>query len=196
MSGKSQKNRQETPGEVPVGHPVPVHTLSRAKQTKYDLRPDPEEMTRIAGFLKVLDVRDLRFKGILEGEGDEGWRASGRLTGDIDQACVVTLAPVLQRIDEEVSRLYLPNELLDSSEEIDLDPETDDEPDGFDETIDIGHLMVESVALALEPYPRADGAELDTHQFAAPGTEPLTDDDVKPFAKLAALREKMGKSDP
>jgi uncharacterized metal-binding protein YceD (DUF177 family) len=195
MSDKTKKNRQNPPAMVPFKHSFAVHALNRARQKKFDLRPDPTELSAIADFLKVLNVRDLRFKGFIEMEGDEGWRASGRLTGKVDQACVVTLTPVPQEIDEEVTRLYLPNELLESSDEIELDPEEDDETDGFDETIDVGELMLEALALALDPYPRAEGAEMDTSAFAPPGTKPLSDEDVKPFAKLAALREKMGNSD-
>ena len=50
------------------------------------------------------------------------------------------------------------------------------------------------LALAVPLYPRADGAALETADFAAPGTEPLTDETAKPFAALSALRERMKKN--
>ena len=38
------------------------------------------------------------------------------------------------------------------------------------------------------------GATLETHAFTEPGKTPMSDDDVKPFAALKALRD--GQSDP
>jgi len=53
--------------------------------------------------------------------------------------------------------------------------------------------MAEALALALPDYPRAEGAALDKSTFAAPGTAPLQDADLKPFAGLAALKSKLEK---
>ena len=47
--------------------------------------------------------------------------------------------------------------------------------------------MLESVALNLPQYPRKDGAELGQHVHAEPGTQPMTDEDTRPFAGLADL---------
>jgi hypothetical protein len=51
--------------------------------------------------------------------------------------------------------------------------------------------MAEALALALPDYPRAPDAEMETGQFAAPGVDPMTDEDAKPLAGLAALRARM-----
>ncbi len=62
-------------------------------------------------------------------------------------------------------------------------------------TIDLGALMVESLALALPLYPRAEGAHLRQAIFTEPGAAPLTDDDARPFAGLKSLRDKLGKGE-
>ena len=59
------------------------------------------------------------------------------------------------------------------------------------EEIDLGAVMVESLELALPLYPRAPGAELGEAVFAAPGAEPLKDVDLRPFAGLSALRDRL-----
>jgi hypothetical protein len=61
--------------------------------------------------------------------------------------------------------------------------------------IDPGLLAVESLALALDPYPRASGVPRAEYQAAPPGVAPLADDDLKPFAKLAVLKEKLGEAE-
>jgi hypothetical protein len=54
--------------------------------------------------------------------------------------------------------------------------------------------MAEALALALPDYPRAPDAELEAGQFAAPGVAPMTDDEAKPLAGLAALRDRLRRS--
>ena len=127
--------------------------------------------------------------------GQQDWRAEGRLTAVVQQSCVVTLTPVAQQIDDQIARLYVPVEDLESATEVDLSADESDEPDGYEDRIDIGHLCVECLALTLEHYPRADGAELAQSLFAPPGAEPLDDEAIKPFAKLAELRQKLGQSE-
>ena len=48
-----------------------------------------------------------------------------------------------------------------------------------------------ALALALPLYPRAPGAELGQAVFAEPGTAPLKDEDLRPFAGLAGLKAKL-----
>ena len=57
--------------------------------------------------------------------------------------------------------------------------------------IDFGSILVEALALALPDYPRKDEAELENATFAAPGITALKDEDLKPFAGLAGLRDKL-----
>ena len=52
-------------------------------------------------------------------------------------------------------------------------------------------MALEALALALDPYPRAEGAALGDARFAPPGTQPLDEEALKPFAGLAELREKL-----
>ena len=186
---KERSERQEAP-KAPFSHPLMVQTLSRGRKTTFDLTPAASETADICRFLGLQSLSALRLKGALHPVGETDWRAEGRLTAEAVQSCVVTLAPVHQKIDETVTRHYVPAEDLTELEEISLDTE-EDEPDGFEDIIDIGHLLTESLALALEPYPRADDAELPVNRFAPPGVEPLSDEDLKPFAGLAALKNKL-----
>lgn len=195
MSGNRRKTETAPVAAPPYSHALQVQTLSRGRATRFDLRPSEPERAAIATFLGLHSLEALRLKGDLMPRGAEGWRAKGRLTANLAQSCVITLAPVPQKVDERVVRDYLPEAELEVGDDVTLDIEGDDDPDGFTDQIDLGHLLIEALALALEPYPRAPDAELPDQQFAPPGVEPLTDDVLKPFAKLASLREKLAGDD-
>jgi uncharacterized metal-binding protein YceD (DUF177 family) len=99
----------------------------------------------------------------------------------------VTLAPVVTRIDEPVTRRFL----ADWSEPepgSDSEMPEDDTVGPLGDRIDPSEVMAEALALAIPDYPRAEGAELGTAVFTPPGAEPLTEDRIKPFAALARLR--------
>ena len=178
--------------EPPLRRPIPVGALSRKKPHPFDLSPEGNEAAAIARFLGLEALRSLRFHGELAPSGLEGWRIEGRLRADVVQSCVVTLEPVAQRIEETVTRDYVPEADYRPAPEVDLDPEAEDDPDPFGTAIDPGRLALESLALVLDPYPRAPGVPPAEYRAAPPGVSPLTDADLKPFAKLAALREKLG----
>jgi uncharacterized metal-binding protein YceD (DUF177 family) len=105
------------------------------------------------------------------------------------QPCVATLAPVTTRIDTDVTRLYLADWQEPEGEEAEM-PE-DDTTEALPDRVDLAAVMAEALALALPDYPRASDAEIGTTQFAAPGVTPMTDEDAKPLAGLAALRDRM-----
>jgi hypothetical protein len=180
------------PAEPPFRRPIAVATLSRKQPLAFDISPEPGELEAIARFLGLAALERLRLRGELMPAGADGWRIEGRLTADLVQACVVTLEPVAQRIDQAVARDYVPEAAYRPPAEIDLDPDAEDDPDPFDRVIDPGLLAIESLALALDPYPRVADVPPAEYQAAPPGAAPLADGDLKPFAKLAVLKEKLG----
>lgn len=178
--------------EAPLRHALDVATLSRALETKFDLQPDKAKLARIAAFLQIEQLKAFRFRGELLPRRKDDWLLKARLTADLQQACVVTLAPVDEWIDEDVLLELLPLTKSTDKDTLDVLPDADDGPDYFQDQIDLGAIALERVALALEPYPRAADADFESDQFAAPGVQPLRDEDLKPFASLAALKENLG----
>jgi uncharacterized metal-binding protein YceD (DUF177 family) len=67
----------------------------------------------------------------------------------------------------------------------------DDTVEPLEHDIDLNRVLIEALSLALPPWPRRDDAEMGQTTAAAEGTEPLTDEDTKPFAGLAGLRDKL-----
>ncbi|MET0435957.1 MAG: DUF177 domain-containing protein [Devosia sp.] len=118
-----------------------------------------------------------------------GLRAQGRLKARIVQASVVSFEPVSQNIDEAVDRVFLPvgqtAHAPAPGTEIFIDLEDDDFPDHIDgPEVDLSALLIETLALAIDPYPRREGEDLSTLGIDA------TEDDSGPFAALRQLKDK------
>ncbi len=169
-----------------------VAGLSSRAPTRFSLRPDDAGRAQIARELDITGIRKLSFEGQIAPLGKRGWRLSATLGATVVQACVVTLAPVVTRIDEEVTRTYVPPEQIRLPEEgSEVEMPEDDTTEPLGDVISARAAMVEALTLALPLYPRAEGAELGEAVFTEGGAAPLRDDDLKPFAGLAGLRDKL-----
>ncbi len=170
-----------------------VADLPQHRPTAFHLRPGAAERARIAADLGILGVRKLDFKGQVETRGRTDWQLTAQLGATVEQSCVVTLEPVTTRIEQKLSRLFVRDLQEDLAEEIEM-PE-DDNRESLGAEIDLTAVLTEALALALPDYPRLPDATLKQREFAAPGTAPMTDADVKPFAGLAGLKAKLEKGD-
>jgi len=185
------RESDDTPvAALPAAMPLRVAQLSRRAPTTFDIAPDGAARALIAGFLGLSGLRKLRFKGALSPRSDGGWDLAGTLGATVVQPCTVTLAPVSTRIDAPVTRRYLPDWSEPDAEEAKMPDDLDSEPLG--QVIDPAAVMIEELALAIPPYPRAPGAELGDAVFTEPGKDPMHDDDARPLDGLAALRDRMG----
>lgn len=106
---------------------------------------------------------------------------AGHLTADVTQECVVTLDPVPNHLEEDFVVVY--GELPEADIGLDVDDESAVEPmpEG---PLDIGEAVAQELSLALDPYPHAPGAAVDS---PAAG-EPAKDERINPFSALAKLR--------
>lgn len=169
---------------------VRLSTLRRTPVLAFDIAPDEAEAARLARLFDARSVRKMRLQGELRPEGD-GWRLDAQLGATVVQTCVVTLEPVTTRVDQSVRRLFVPLET--TGREIEVGPEDDEEIEPLGDAIDLGLVAIEALALALPAYPRRPDAALDPAAAAPPDAEPEEDEDAdaRPFASLAAMRDRM-----
>lgn len=177
----------------PFTHPLRSATLSSRKPTRFDLRPDAAARRWIAAELGLLDLPALRFTGEIRPEGRHDFTLNATLTAEAVQPCSVTLAPVPVSLTEAVRRTYIADWQEPEGDEVEM-PE-DDTQEALPDVIDLAVVAMESLALALPLYPRAQGVELGEAVFAGPDTPPLRDEDLRPFAGLAALKARLDGSD-
>lgn len=147
----------------------------------------PEERAALVAEWGLLDLTRLEAELTLRPWRTVGVKVEGRLRADVVQACVVTLDPVPQAIDEAFEATFMPEGVvprLEPNAEVEVTLGEEDPPESFDgRVLDLGALVAEHLSLALDPYPRAPGA---VFAEEAPPAAP----DESPFAALGALKSR------
>lgn len=177
----------------------------RDRTVRLKLDAGPAERSALAARFGILGI------GRLEGElalrrvrAGRAVRVEGRLRADVTQACVVTLVPVPQSIDTEFAVVFVPAEDLkpipvDEEGAVDIEAFAADEdleealPDG---PLDLGELLAQELAVALDPYPRAPGASFQPVWGEGGAGEPAVpppEGKVRPFADLKARLQQDNK---
>ncbi len=145
------------------------------------LAANPAECAALASRFGILAVHALSAELRLAPEPGGTVRARGSLAAEVEQACVVTLEPVRQHVSAPIDLRILG----EGEEPADDDPDSPDEIESAGGLVDLGEAVAEQLALSLDPYPRAPGAELpplDVAEAPEPPTKP------NPFAVLGKLK--------
>lgn len=159
-------------------HPIVLAHIPAGGQ-RLRLQPPTEALPGIAARLGLPAVASLSAE--LELTPGQGARVgvTGVLRAELTQECVVTLQPLPAAVEERFAwRLLPPGE-----EPSDGDDDPDDIPSDEAGVVDLGEELVQQLSLALDPYPRAPGAEIPPeHAGEALGA----------FAALARLKRNKG----
>lgn len=181
--------------KVEFSHPLIVDNLSTSESV-FDLTAKPDERQALAQRYGVVSVDALSAVVVvtpLPG-GDVAVKAD--YNADVVQACVVTLEPLSESLSGSFSMVFSENPVdEDDGSEIEIDIDGPDPADAIiDGVIDIGEAVAEHVALEIDPFPRAEGAQYDSPDNG----EDANAGDLQrpnPFAKLAALKDKLEQND-
>lgn len=154
----------------------------------FALHPDAstrEALARAAGLLGLARL-DATFD--LTRHGRDGVRVTGTVSARVRQACVVTLDPVENDIEEDIDLVFVPAREAaatdtPASHEVLADAADPPEP-LIGGAVDLGAIATEFLILGIDPYPRKPDAA-----FAAPSAG---DAPAHPFAALAALNKAKG----
>lgn len=151
--------------DVPFSYPVKVGHIS-ANPVRIGLEADAEELQALAKFWDVVSVEYLKAELQVSRWKKDGVKIKGEVHAAITQSCVVTLEPVSSKIDETLEQIFVPEgsklaRMVTNEEgEIVLDPDGPDIPDQFTgDSIDVGTVVTEFAALAIDPYPRRADVE-------------------------------------
>jgi uncharacterized metal-binding protein YceD (DUF177 family) len=150
---------------------------------RFDLSADEAECAAIATRLGLGRLDRLEAQVTVEC-ADRGILAKGRFTASLDQSCVVTGEPVAAHLDEPFEILFAPEPAVSTpDEEIELASEDCDIVFHDGATNDLGTAVADSLALALDPYPRSAAADAAGKEIGI-----MTEADASPFAILAKLK--------
>ncbi|KIN72844.1 YceD family protein [Sulfitobacter guttiformis] len=173
----------------PTATSLRVASLSQTAPTPFSLRPGAPALAAIAEALALSGLRKLSFEGTLRPLGDSDWQLKGRLGATATQPCVVTLEPVVTRIDTDVMRVFIHDYVDIDAPEAEVPEDDSVEPLGA--WIDPAQIMEEALALALPEYPRKQEGETTPLRVTEPGKTPMTDEQARPFAGLAAFKQQL-----
>ncbi len=153
-------------------------------ETKFDLNAESNERSALShrfglqgidAFKLSITVKHLRKRNAVQ--------VNGKLHAQIIQNCVVSLIPIENTIDEVFEVIFYEKNQLVSEELFD-----DDQFETYEnDTIDLGEFGAQELALATNPYPRAEGIADETIGPYLP-----TNDNTKtnPFSALAGIKQK------
>ena len=107
---------------------------------------------------------------------------------DLDQICAVSAETFRSALSADVDRYFVvENGIANDSTQIEFDALQGEEPELIIEgQIDLGEIVVEDLALGLEPYPRKPGASFESLQSEAGGSD--AEEKPNPFAVLARFQ--------
>lgn len=152
-----------------------------------DIVATPAQSAAISDLAGLHGVSDAHASFDLSHAGSGRIHVTGRVRATVGQTCVVTLEPLQNAIDEEVDILFAPEDQIEGmiramEEEEKAGGEVGDPPEVIvGGRIDLGKLAADALFLAIDPYPRKEGAVFQ------PPVQP-EDAESHPFAALKALK--------
>ncbi|MCW6535046.1 YceD family protein [Sphingomonas lycopersici] len=164
--------------------PERLDTIGEAPRT-VTIEADIDERRRVAGRFGLIAVERLAATFAIRRDA-AGVIADGRVTAAVTQACTVTGDPLPATIDEKVTLRFV--SAGTSEEEVELGEESLDTIEIDGGAIDLGEAAAETMALALDPYPRGPRAAEALREAGV-----VDEGQSGPFGALAALKDKLGK---
>jgi uncharacterized metal-binding protein YceD (DUF177 family) len=150
-----------------------------------DIAADAATRAAMAEIAGLRDISSVRASFDLSPRSGGRVHVAGHLSARIGQTCVVTLEPVENDLDEDIDLIFAPAEQIPqmADEEIEMGEGAAPEPPEPIEngTIDLGRLATDVLFLAIDPYPRKEGAAFEQQVTAADPAD-------HPFAALKALK--------
>lgn len=129
----------------------------------FDIIASDPEMANLAKRLGVVDIAGLKASGSLSRMSDQSMiELSGSVEAEVTQSCVISLGPVIQKIEENFTVCYTFDKEHVAIEDVDyvVNLQESDLPELIEDgRIDVVQAVIEQIALALDPYPRAEEAE-------------------------------------
>jgi uncharacterized metal-binding protein YceD (DUF177 family) len=123
------------------------------------IEANEQERLALAKRFGLVEIVHLAAEAALTHAGDE-ITASGKLFARVTQSCVATGEPIKADVEEKFLILFRSQPArVEPEDEIELDEAEMDVVFYKGASIDIGEAVAETLALSLDPYPRAPNAE-------------------------------------
>ncbi|MFQ3666879.1 MAG: DUF177 domain-containing protein [Sphingomonadaceae bacterium] len=142
----------------PPAHPEFSHRVSVERiplsGADHQLEAGEDARRRLAGRFGLESIKSLRADLVVRREG-AAVVAEGIVEADVVQSCVVSGEPVAAQVREPVQLRFVAPAPVAPDAEIELDFDALDECLIEEGMIDLGEAVAQTLALALDPFPRA-----------------------------------------
>ena len=170
--------------------------INQSKPFDFNLTLSNQKVAELIKRLDLLSIKKVSLVGILSPLGVDIWSLKAELRATVKQKCVISLKPVKTIVCETINRTFSPT-ALQNTFEVDDDGSSpvifDDTLQELNEYIDLAEIIFEELILILPLYPKIGGAELGSYSVTEPGAKPLNEENIKPFAQLSELKDKLSK---
>lgn len=164
--------------------PVNVERLPACGR-RFILSATEDECRFLAGRFGLVALSSFEIKiHLIPVAGGDIIQAKGEFSAEITQVCGISLREFKSSLAEsfELSYTFAPADPCSS--EVSFDPQGDDPPESVvDGVVDLGDISAEYLGLALDPFPRSEGAKL----VAPPGIGLNEPDRGSPFLVLGGI---------
>ncbi len=160
-------------------HDVPRSGVSEHRIAGDDLRAS------VAQELGVPACRKLIADYVIKNAGGGRFQLNGTVTAEFERECVLTLEPLIEELTEPLDCLFVPPELMPTPQSEEEEAHAVDEIEAItNQDIEVGRVIYETIAAALNPYPHAPDASLDL-----PAASTAQETRENPFAVLKKLTD-------
>ena len=150
------------------------------------IEAEPAEREALAARFGLVAIASLAAEARLTRRGDSV-EAEGLIEARVTQSCVATAEPVEARVEEPFRVDFRPLPEARADDEVELGEQELDVVFHEGGAIDLGEAVAQTLALALDPYPRSPAAEAALRQ-AGVKSEDEARADASPFAVLKELK--------
>lgn len=154
-----------------------------------EIEADPAEREALAARFELVAVDSLTAGARLSRRGDIV-EAAGLLRASVTQSCIATAEPVDAKVEEAFRVEFRPPPPAGADEEVELDEQELDVVFYDGGAIDLGEAVAQTLALALNPYPRSPAAEAALREAGVKSEEEARLES-SPFAALKGLKEQL-----
>lgn len=165
-----------------------------ADGTTLEIAATSVERARLALRLGIEALERLEGRARIEPRAGGRFRLHVDFVADVLQSCVVTLEPVSSRVEGQFD-VVCAEETDPATPDVFVEPEGEEPPEPIvGGQVDVGELLVQYLALEIDPYPRQGDASVPA-DYRPEGTAGPDGSDAdgtgdNPFAALAALKHR------
>ena len=177
-----------------MGSLVRFSEINQSKPFDFHLMLSNEKVAELVKRLDLLSIKKVSLVGILSPLSINEWSLKAELRATVKQKCVISFKPVQTIVCEPINRTFSSSALQNTFESDDdgISPVIfDDTLQELNDHIDLAEIIFEELTLILPHYPKIEGAELGYYSVTEPGAKPLTEENIKPFAQLSELKDKL-----